>query len=127
VPWPTDHWPRTELDGRVDRDLLDRTLDHAFTQPESLGTTSAVLIVHRGAIVVERYADDVDASATHVSWSMAKSMLHAVIGILSREGRIDVAAVADDPAWRAPGDPRGSITIDQLLKAAEDAERPSLQ
>jgi len=116
VPWPTDHWPRAEPDGRVDRDLLDGTLDHAFAQPESLGTTNAVLIVQRGAIVAERYADGLDATTTHVSWSMAKSMLQAAIGILAREGRIDFAAAADDPAWRALGDPRGSITIDQLLK-----------
>ena len=47
---------------------------------------------------------------------MAKSMLHAAIGILVREGRIEVAAAADDPAWRAPDDPRRSISIDQLLK-----------
>jgi CubicO group peptidase (beta-lactamase class C family) len=100
----------------VDRDLLDRTLDHAFSQPESLGTTNAVVVVHRGAVVAERYADGLDASTTHVSWSMAKSMLQAAIGVLVRDGRIDVAAVADDPAWRAPGDPRGRITIDQLLK-----------
>ncbi len=116
VPWPTEVWPRAELDGRVDRDLLDRSLDHAFAQPESLGTTNAMVIVHRGAIVRERYADGLDATTTHVSWSMAKSMLHATIGILVREGRLDVAAIADDPAWRAAGDPRGSITIDQLLK-----------
>ena len=100
----------------MDRDLLDRSLDHAFAQPESLGTTNAMVIVHRGAIVRERYADGLDATTTHVSWSMAKSMLHATIGILVREGRLDVAAIADDPAWRAAGDPRGSITIDQLLK-----------
>jgi CubicO group peptidase (beta-lactamase class C family) len=100
----------------VDRDLIDRTLDHAFAQPESLGTTNALVVVHRGAIVTERYAEGLDASTTHVSWSMAKSMLHAAIGMLVRDGRIDVAAVADDPAWRAQNDPRGSITIDQLLK-----------
>ena len=111
-----DAWPRAELDGRVDRDLLDRTLDHAFSQPESLGTTNAVVIVHRGAIVRERYAEGLDVATAHVSWSMAKSMLHAAIGILVREGRLDVAAPADDPAWRAPGDRRRSITIDQLLK-----------
>jgi CubicO group peptidase (beta-lactamase class C family) len=95
---------------------LGRTLEHAFAQPESLGTTNAVVVVHRGAVVVERYADGIDASTMHVSWSMAKSMLHAAIGILVREGRIDVAAVADDPAWRDQDDPRGVITIDQLLK-----------
>ena len=85
VPWPADHWPRAELDGRVDRDLLDRTLDHAFAQPESLGTTNAVLIVQRGAIVAERYADGLDATTTHVSWSMAKwqpaQTLHSTSGV----------------------------------------------
>src|SRR5690349_20923510 len=34
VAWPTDVWPRAELDGRVDRIALERLLDRAFAEPE---------------------------------------------------------------------------------------------
>jgi CubicO group peptidase (beta-lactamase class C family) len=46
---------------------------------------------------------------------MAKSLLHAVIGILVRDGRLDVQQRANHPLWLGPGDPRAAITIDSLL------------
>src|SRR5690606_25021603 len=72
VPWPTESWPRAELDPRVDRAALERLLDHAFREPEpeDLGRTNAVVIVQRGAIVAERYRRDVDPDRTFISWSM---------------------------------------------------------
>jgi len=38
LPWPTRHWPRAELDPRVDRTQLARLLDRAFgeSEPEDL-------------------------------------------------------------------------------------------
>lgn len=116
LPFPGDPWPRSWLDARVDRALLDETLDWAFAQPPELGETRAIVIVQRGAIVAERYADDVDADTTHISWSMAKSFLHAVVGILVREGRLDVGARAQVPEWQDESDPRHSITLDQLMR-----------
>ncbi len=50
-----------------------------------------------------------------LSWSMAKSMLHAVVGLLVGDGRLDLDAPADVPEWSDPGDPRHAITLRQLL------------
>lgn len=116
VAWPTAEWSRAELDPRVDRALLDPLLDRAFSQPEDLGRTHAVLIAQRGAIVAERHAEGFDERTTHLSWSMAKSWLHAVVGVLVRQGRLDIHAPAPVPAWADAGDPRGAITLDQLLR-----------
>ncbi len=47
---------------------------------------------------------------------MAKSILHALVGILAEEGRIDPTRPPDLPAWRGAGDPRRAITLDHLLR-----------
>src|SRR5690606_31026637 len=40
----------------------------------------------------------------------------ALVGALVRDGRLDPAAPAAVPEWRGAGDPRGAITLDQLLR-----------
>jgi len=61
---------------------LDRLLDEAMDDSGPMAATLAVLVVHRGDVVAERYAPGVDAGTTLISWSMAKSILHAAVGIL---------------------------------------------
>lgn len=116
VPWPTDAWPEGEPVPAVDRVALEKLLAYALAQPEEMGRTNAVLVVHRGRIVAERYAEDLDETTTHISWSMAKSVLHAVVGLLVKDERLDVSAPSGLRHWQEPGDPRQAITLDQLLK-----------
>ncbi len=117
VPWPTREWPVTEPPPGVDagklRALLDETL--AEPQPETTTRTNEILVVHRGQIVAERYAVGVAPADPQPSWSMAKSMLHAAVGILAGEGRLDISAPAPVAAWQQPGDSRAAITLDSLL------------
>jgi len=47
---------------------------------------------------------------------MARSITQALVGILASDGKIDIHAPADVPEWSAPGDPRGAITLDQMLR-----------
>jgi CubicO group peptidase (beta-lactamase class C family) len=47
---------------------------------------------------------------------MAKSMLHAVVGMLVAERRLDLEARAPVPAWAGAGDGRGAITLEHLLE-----------
>lgn len=120
LAWPTDAWPEAELDPRVDRAALDALLDHAFAAPEpqDLERTHAVVIVHRGAIVAERYAHDAKPGDTFLSWSMAKSITSALVGILVRDGKLDVNAPIPVKEW-AHDDPRTRITIDQMLRMVD--------
>ena len=66
-----------------------------------------------------------------LSWSVAKSMLHAVVGMLVADGVLDPAAPADVPQWTSsPTDPRRAITLGDLLEMrdgldfAEDYDDP---
>jgi CubicO group peptidase (beta-lactamase class C family) len=118
VPWPTRAWPAGELPAGVDRPRLETLLDHALSTPrtDDLGESHALLIVQGGRLVVERYGPGRGPEQTFPSWSMAKSITHALAGILVGDGRIDIQAPADVPEWRAPGDPRAAITLDLLLR-----------
>jgi CubicO group peptidase (beta-lactamase class C family) len=122
VDWPTEEWPVGHLARGVD---LTPLLDEVCDNDGPLAETFAVLVVHRGRIVAERYQgalEHFDGPPTPVtvetpllSWSMAKSVLHAVVGLLVGAGRLDLDAPAPVPEWADPGDPRHAITLRQLL------------
>jgi CubicO group peptidase (beta-lactamase class C family) len=120
VPWPTREWPQADLDPRIDRGALEKLLDRAFSQPEpdDLGRTHAVVAVQHGSIVAERYAHDAGPEDTFLSWSMAKSITNAMVGILVRQGRLDVSQPVPVREWSAD-DPRSRITIDQMLRMVD--------
>ncbi|WP_293458478.1 serine hydrolase [Phenylobacterium sp.] len=117
VAWPTRDWP-TGAPAVRDRARLDGLLARAFDAPAEgpLGKTYALLAVQGGRLTFERYGFGATAESTQPSWSMAKSMTQALVGMLALDGRLDVAAPADVPEWQAPGDPRAAITTDQLLR-----------
>ncbi len=60
-------------------------------------------------------ASDVDESTTLISWSMAKSMLQAVVGTLVLDGKLSVVEPVAAPEWTDPDDPRRRITVHDLL------------
>jgi CubicO group peptidase (beta-lactamase class C family) len=117
VKWPTLLWPVAQPESDVDADLLGDQVSKLFGKRHAarLGDTHAVVVVHRGRIVAERYAAGVAANHHLISWSTAKSMLGAVVGILVGQGRLDLDAPAAVPEWAGVDDPRRAITLRQLL------------
>jgi CubicO group peptidase (beta-lactamase class C family) len=118
VAWPTDDWPSGPLADGVDDERVTEMLDHVFSldSRENQGETKAVLAVHRGRLVVERYGDGIDADTTLPSWSMCKSILHAAVGLAVGDGLLDLDAPVVRPEWPDPADPRNDITPDVLLR-----------
>jgi CubicO group peptidase (beta-lactamase class C family) len=113
-------WPAGE---RVDPPPFDeaglsRALDAAFAEPEPERPrrTRAVVVVHRGRIVAERYAAGFGPDRPQHGWSMTKSLMNALCGILVADGRLALADQAPIAAWQGAGDPRVAITVDQLLR-----------
>lgn len=136
VPWPTEAWPEAAPGPGVDAARLAAAVRGAF-EPSAAESgrpdeTRALLVVHRGAIVAERYARGCDRTTRFLSWSMAKSVTQALVGVLVREGRLSLDAPASIPEWRRPGDPRGALTLRQLLHMTsgldaedDDVSRPA--
>jgi CubicO group peptidase (beta-lactamase class C family) len=123
VPWPTDDWPVAELPEKVDAAALDEFLTWALAPPAGESCClDAVVAVQGGELVLERYRDGWNPDDAHVSWSMAKSITQAMLGILVAEGRVDVFAPAPVPEWYDPADPRHAITIDEMLNMRSGLE-----
>jgi CubicO group peptidase (beta-lactamase class C family) len=120
IPWPTAEWPRAELDARVERAALEELLERACggAEPEDLERTHAVVVAQHGAIVAERYGRHAAPNEAFPSWSIAKSITNALIGILVRQARLDISRPIPVKEW-GRDDPRARITIDQMLRMVD--------
>jgi CubicO group peptidase (beta-lactamase class C family) len=121
---PEALWPEGErvdlgadADG-VDRAALDAAVAANFAEPDPARprNTRALVVVHRGRIVAERYAPGFDAMMPLVGWSMTKGALNALIGMRVKDGKLAVADRALMPEWRGDGDKRRDISLDDLLR-----------
>ncbi len=121
---PDALWPDGTRVAFERQDALERALDEAFTEltPDRPKRTRAVVVVHRGRIVAERYALGVGPGMPLPGWSMTKSVTGALAGTLVGLGVWRLDAPPPFAAWRAQGDPRGAITLDQLLRMSTGLE-----
>jgi len=102
-------------DAGAPRDRLARQVDDLFAD-EALAETRAVLVMYDGQLVAERYGEGYGPETRFVSWSMAKTITAVLIGMLVADGRLELDRGPPIPAWRRAGDPRGGITLRQLLQ-----------
>ncbi|MBB6093910.1 hypothetical protein HNQ60_002791 [Povalibacter uvarum] len=104
----------------VDRTALLAAVNAAFDDPTPQKgiDTRAIVVVHDGRIVAERYAPGFDRDSRFLGWSMSKSVTGALIGMLVEDGRLNLDAPAPVPEWREPGDPRAAITLRNMLNMA---------
>lgn len=84
------------------------------------GETHAVLVEHHGELLCEYYAQDASVpcgpDTTHRSWSVAKSVVHGIVGAMLLDGTLtpaDLDAPAPVPEWLH--DERRGITLEHLL------------
>lgn len=105
LPWPQG--------GQVDPPQ-DGALATLLDDPELTGPSMrAVVVVHAGRIVAERYGEGFSAQTPLLGWSMTKTVTAAIIGTLVGAGKIDLAADGLFDAWK--GDGRSAITVADLM------------
>jgi CubicO group peptidase (beta-lactamase class C family) len=111
-------WPEGEGVTFERRPALERVLDEAFAErnPDRPKRTRAVVVVHRGRIVAERYAQGFGPDMALPGWSMSKSVCGALAGTLVGLGLWRLDAPLPLAAWQSAGDPRRAITLDDLLR-----------
>lgn len=115
-------------DGSVSEEALRGAIDPIFDGGSDLGETRALIVMHRGEIVAERYAPGFGPGTKLMAWSVAKSVTAVLVGLMVSDGRLALDSPVPVDAWSQPGDPRGRITLRQLLSMSagldhvEDAE-----
>lgn len=115
-PWPAGvSVDPTGLDA-AQLQALERALDRGFaeTVPKPPRNTRAILVVHGGKLVAERYSEDTTRSTPLHGWSMTKTVTNLLFGILVADGRLQVSERAPIVEWS--DDERSAITIEHLLR-----------
>lgn len=99
---------------------LQQALDGAFAEPDGppYRHTKAVVVLHEGRLLAERYAPGYSADTPLLGYSVTKSVFSALVAILVREGRLALEEPAPVAAWARAGDPRRAITVEHLLRMA---------
>lgn len=97
---------------------LKAALDHAFEEPAAppFRRTKAVVVVHDGRVIAERYAAGVGVDTPLLGFSMTKAVVNALIGILTQQGLVTPSMPAPIPEWRAASDPRREIEVEHLMR-----------
>ena len=111
VPWPTDQWARSDPSPET-----QAKADALFDLTPEQGVTYAAIVIRGGKIVYERYDAGANPIYLQYSWSMAKSITHALVGILVEQEKLELYDPLPVPEWQQPGDPRRDITLDQMLR-----------
>lgn len=113
LPFPYGNMgKRDSLFENVDYPQLKTALDSAFARPHEKRTRT-VLVVYKGHIIAEKYADGMTKDTPILGWSMTKSVLATLFGIMEYQGKIDIS---NFHPFNGQDDPRNSITLNHLLR-----------
>ncbi|MGA9223786.1 MAG: serine hydrolase, partial [Pseudomonas graminis] len=86
--WPAPDWSERLLNRNNAVTALDSYAFPARDEASREGVrTDALLIIHDGEVVYERYGGVTRADTPHLTWSISKSILASVLGVAFGEGR----------------------------------------
>ncbi|NNE77794.1 MAG: serine hydrolase [Pricia sp.] len=97
----------------VDYEILQEAVESAFSRPE-VQKSRSVLVVYKNHIIAEKYIDGFTKDTPILGWSMTKSVLGTLFGILEYKGRINLNSRAPVADWQ--NDARKEITLNHLLR-----------
>jgi hypothetical protein len=78
------------------------------------GNTFAFIVLHKGIPVAEAYKPQFNKDTRFLSWSMAKSVMNGLIGVLVKEDGIDINKPTGLEEWK--DDERRNITLNDLMR-----------
>ena len=94
----------------VDYAKLNTIIENLFTNNTK---TRAVVVIHKNQIIAEQYDTGFTKNSRILGWSMTKSIMSTVFGVLQHQGKINIADTAPITEWK--NDARKNITINDLL------------
>lgn len=120
APWPYGSAGVTDsIPEGVDLDALDEAFDRAFTTEGEIPmvakrNTTATLVVYKGKLIAERYAEGYSPNTPQLGWSMSKSLTALLFGIAQDQGLLNANDQVPYAEWA--DDDRGAITYNNLLQ-----------
>ncbi|WP_350291939.1 serine hydrolase [uncultured Croceitalea sp.] len=119
-PYPFGHLaPKDTLFSDVDYNKLQKAIAVAFGNNETQKTRT-LLVLYKGHLLVEKYADGFSKDTPILGWSMTKSLLATCFGILEYKGKLETKWLAPVAEWK--NDERKEITLNHLLRMQSGLE-----
>ena len=94
----------------IDYKKLNETVNSIF----GVRKTRAVLVLYKDQIIAEKYSEEFTKNSRILGWSMTKSIMSTVFGILEHQQKINIQDKAPVESWQ--NDARKEITIHNLLQ-----------
>ena len=104
----------TSVDTNRLNKIMQEHVDH--TNNKKQHEARAIVVMYDGKLLAEHYAPGFDKNSRMLGWSMAKSVTSALVGILVKQGKLDVNKPAPVPEWADAKDKRHAITLQHLLQ-----------
>lgn len=118
ITYGPEIWPRELVSGSPE---IQAVLQKAFDKSgETKLNTRGVVIIHKGEIVGEAYADGIDMDTPLLGWSMAKSVTGILAGILAKDGFWNLDEPMKISEWQ--NDERKNITLNNLMQMSSGLE-----
>lgn len=112
-PWPMGDVLPGGLPSGYDTGRAAQAVDAAFAVPDAY--TTAFVVTYKGRIIGERYMPGIARTTPLESWSMGKSVVATLMGVLMQQGEYKLDQPAPIPEWQTAGDPRQQIRIADIL------------
>ena len=113
--WPHGETVPSQKVQGIDYAVLDKAINSIFDPSLNMDKikTRAVVVVHKDSLIAEKYANGFDKDTEILGWSMNKSIVSALVGILVKEGKMNLT---DDHLYENWTDERSKITLNDLLQ-----------
>lgn len=111
TPYPYGNGSQKDtLFQNVDYKQVQETVNSIFGRNQ----TRAAVVIYKDHIIAEKYDKGFTKDSRILGWSMTKSVLSTVYGVLQHQGKLNVNDPAPVASWQS--DDRKNITINNLLQ-----------
>ncbi|WP_405563994.1 serine hydrolase domain-containing protein [Polaribacter sp. Asnod6-C07] len=94
----------------INYDKLNQTVASVFGKNQS----RAVVVIYKDQIIAEKYADGFTKDSRILGWSMTKSIMSTVFGVMQHQNKLKITDKAPIDSWQ--NDERKNISIHNLLQ-----------
>lgn len=116
MAWPIGNKLADSLFNKVEK--INAVVETAFVELDKANpvNTRAVIIVHHGQIIAEKYAAGFNEHTKLIGWSMTKTITNAIVGVLVKQGKLKIDSTAPVAEWAK--DERNKISLNNLMQAS---------
>ena len=111
-----DFTSKKDIPANVNKEKIQNAIDNHFIEVEGENpkNTRAIVVLYGDQLIAEQYAEGFDKNTKQLGWSMAKSIMSSLTGILVQKGKIDINQPTGIETWQ--NDERRNITWKHLLQ-----------